>query len=200
MAITFIVLFRASDGLDTCPHCQRTGCPTASAPPPPAPIRRRSPPSRLSTLRVRGVLFFSYTRFFSLMLYHVVHVDCISEEEFLGDTQYRRDKHVGTHLPPTFRPAGTLYFFSSETFILRAEHAVTIAVIIPASRSHDRDTLPASSTSSIPHNFCTSSSSSHAPPFPPATVDVACVWCTVLFAFLRFLLELYHVVHHGCIS
>ena len=70
-----------------CPHRQRTAYPTASARPPPtsASVRRRclwvkNPSSPLALIL--------------LELHHVVRDGCISEEAFVGHTQYRSENHV----------------------------------------------------------------------------------------------------------
>ena len=57
----------------------------------------------------------------------------------------------------------------SETVSPNAEHAVTITVTVLSNPYDDRDTMPASSAYSIPHDLCTSSSS-----FPrrPSTLPV----------------------------
>ena len=75
---------------------------------------------------------------------------------------------VNDTFPPPLVYRHMLSVFASETVSPNAEHAVTITVIILSSPSDDRDTMPASSAYSIPHNLCTSSF------FPPPPVDFAC--------------------------
>ena len=62
--------------------------------------------------------------------------------------------------PPPLIYRHIISFLASETVSQNDEHAVTITGITLPGPSDDRDTMPASSAYSIPHNICTSSPSS----------------------------------------
>ena len=97
--------------------------------------------------------------------------------------------------PPPLVCRHIISVFASDTVSPNDKHAVMITVIILSSPSDDRDTMPASSACSIPHNLCTSSLSfslrpltlpvREVPFFSPSSFCWSCTMLSVMAASAR---------------